>query len=75
MVERVRRKLGLGLFGVLSIIRLRSTELAAALDGRGDDIRRIIAGSRALTERTVENGDDIDRFLTAKPDEAITGQE
>jgi phospholipid/cholesterol/gamma-HCH transport system substrate-binding protein len=39
-------------------------ELAAALDGRGDDLRRIIAGSRALTERTVANGDEIDQFLT-----------
>lgn len=39
------------------------TELAAALDGRGDDLRRIITGSRALTERTVENGDEIDRFI------------
>jgi phospholipid/cholesterol/gamma-HCH transport system substrate-binding protein len=38
-------------------------ELAAALDGRGDDVRRIIAGSRALTERTVANGDEIDQFL------------
>lgn len=39
-------------------------ELAAALDGRGDDLRRIITGARALTERTVENGDEIDQFLT-----------
>ena len=39
------------------------TELAAALDGRGDDLRRIITGSRQLTERTVANGDEIDRFL------------
>ena len=46
-------------------------ELAAALDGRGDDIRRIITASRALTERTVANGDEIDQFLTDLGD--ITG--
>lgn len=39
-------------------------ELAAALDGRGDDIRRIITGARALTERTVANGDEIDQLIT-----------
>lgn len=38
-------------------------ELAAALDGRGDDVRRIITGARALTERTVANGDEIDQFI------------
>lgn len=46
-------------------------ELAAALDGRGDDLRRIIAGSRALTERTVANGDEIDQFLADLGD--VTG--
>ena len=46
-------------------------ELAAALDGRGDDLRRIITGSRALTERTVANGDEIDQFLTDMGD--LTG--
>lgn len=38
-------------------------ELATALDGRGDDLRRVITGSRALTERTVANGDEIEQFL------------
>lgn len=38
-------------------------ELATALDGRGDDLRRIISGSRDLTERTVANGAEIDQFL------------
>lgn len=47
------------------------SELAAALDGRGDDLRRIITGSRALTERTVANGDEIDQFLADLGD--ITG--
>jgi phospholipid/cholesterol/gamma-HCH transport system substrate-binding protein len=46
-------------------------ELAAALDGRGDDLRRVITGSRALTERTVANGDEIEQFLVDMGD--ITG--
>ena len=38
-------------------------ELAAALDGRGDDIRRIVQGSQDLTRTLSDNGDEIERLI------------
>ncbi|WP_436794713.1 MCE family protein [Actinospongicola halichondriae] len=38
-------------------------ELAAALDGRGDDIRRIVDSTEELTTTLSENGDDIERLV------------
>ncbi len=38
-------------------------ELAAAVDGRGDDIRRIVTSSRDLTKTLADNGDKIDDLI------------
>lgn len=38
-------------------------ELAAAVDGRGDDIRRIVTSSRDLTTTLSENGDKIEGLI------------
>jgi phospholipid/cholesterol/gamma-HCH transport system substrate-binding protein len=38
-------------------------ELAAAVDGRGDDIRRIVTGTRDLTTTLSENGDQIEGLI------------
>ena len=38
-------------------------ELAAAVDGRGDDIRRIVTGTRDLTTTLAENGDEVERLI------------
>ncbi|MCO8126259.1 MCE family protein [Acidimicrobiia bacterium EGI L10123] len=38
-------------------------ELAAALDGRGDDIRRIVTGTRDLTTTFSQNGDEIEGLI------------
>lgn len=38
-------------------------ELAAAVDGRGDDLRRIVDGAADLTTTLSENGDDIERLI------------
>ncbi len=39
------------------------SELAAALDGRGDDIRRIVQGSQDLTRTLSDNGDEIEHLI------------
>lgn len=38
-------------------------ETAAALDGRGDDVRRIIVSSAELTQDTADNAEEIDRLI------------
>jgi phospholipid/cholesterol/gamma-HCH transport system substrate-binding protein len=38
-------------------------ELAAAVDGRGDDLRRIVHGTAELTETMSENGDEIEKLI------------
>lgn len=38
-------------------------ELATALDGRGDDIRRIVAGTNDLTTTLSDNGDEIEGLI------------
>lgn len=43
-------------------------ELATALDGRGDDIRRIIQGTDDLTSTLSENGDEIEALIDGVAD-------
>jgi phospholipid/cholesterol/gamma-HCH transport system substrate-binding protein len=38
-------------------------ELAAAVDGRGDDLRRIVHGTAELTQTMSENGDEIEKLI------------
>lgn len=44
------------------------TELAAAVDGRGDDIRRIVQSSSTLAESLSENGDEIEKLIDGVAD-------
>ena len=44
-------------------LALVTDELATALDGRGDDIRRIIDGTDDLTSTLSENGDEIEALI------------
>lgn len=44
-------------------LRVVVDELATAVDGRGDDIRRVVTGTEELTTTLSENGDEIERLI------------